>query len=268
MGVTMTLSGEEKIQFHHLSFSTIPKTERSVQMGLVILETDLTIETEFRHFLAQDKNVSQAISLLNTRIPCDDQVTADNLTLMEGRFSGALSLFPNNYEFDVIGYGCTSASLLIGDKKIEKLIKSRVNVHKVTTPMTSVKKALKALNVSRIGYLAPYISEIAYAMCTDLESDGFEIIGAATFGEDKDSVVGNISPGSILEAIESLSNKSEDLDAIFVSCTSLKCASIISIAEKRLGIPVLSSNSALAWDMAKLSGAGISQAGKGRLFLV
>ena len=105
-------------------------------------------------------------------------------------------------------------------------------------------------------------------MWSDLEPDAVEIIGAATFGEDKDSVVGTISPGSILEAIESLANKSEDLEAIFVSCTSLKCASIISIAETRLGIPVLSSNSALAWDMAKLSGAGISQAGKGRLFLI
>jgi maleate isomerase len=134
--------------------------------------------------------------------------------------------------------------------------------------MTAVKKGLKALNVSKIGYLAPYISEIAYAMCTDLESEGFEIGGAATFGEDKDSVVGTISPASILEAIESLSNKSEDLDAIFVSCTSLKCASIISIAENQLGIPILSSNSAIAWDMAKLSGAIISKAGKGRLFSV
>ena len=264
----MTLSGEEKIQFNRLPFSTIPKTEQSVQMGLVILETDLTIETEFRHLLAQDKNVSRTISLLNTRIPCDDQVTADNLTLMEGRFSDSLSLFPNNYEFDVIGYGCTSASLLIGDKKIEKIIKSCVNAHKVTTPMTAVKKGLTALNVSKVGYLAPYISEIAYAMCADLETDGFEIGGAATFGEDKDSVVGTISPSSILEAIESLANKSEGLEAIFVSCTSLKCISIISIAEKRLGIPILSSNSALAWDMAKLSGARISQAGKGRLFLV
>ena len=264
----MSLSGEEKIQFNHLPFSTISQNARSVQMGLVILETDLTIETEFRHFLIQDKNASRTISLLNTRIPCDDQVTADNLTSMEGRFSDSLSLFPNDYKFDVIGYGCTSASLLIGEQKIEKLIKSNLNADKVTTPMTAVKKGLKALNVSKIGYLAPYISEIAYAMCSDLESDGFEVGGAATFGEDKDSVVGTISPASILEAIESLASKSNNLEAIFISCTSLKCASIISTAESRLGIPILSSNSALAWDMAKLSEAKISPEGKGRLFLV
>ena len=262
------MSGQEKLKFNHLPFSTIPNSERSVQMGLVILETDLTIETEFRHFLVQDENALRAISLLNTRIPCDDQVTTTNLTSMEGHFSNSLSLFPNNYQFDVIGYGCTSASLLIGEQKIEKLIQSNLHADKVTTPMTAVKKGLKALNVSRVGYLAPYISEIAYAMCSNLESDGFEVGGAATFGEDKDSVVGTISPASILEAIESLASNSKNLEAIFVSCTSLKCASIISIAEERLGIPILSSNSALAWDMAKLSGAKVSPEGKGRLFLI
>ena len=264
----MNLLGGKKIQFNHLPFSIIREDARSIQMGLVILETDLTIETEFRHFLVQDKTATRTISLLNTRIPCDDQVTASNLTSMEGRFSDALALFPNNFEFDVIGYGCTSASLLIGDQKIEKIIKSEINVRKVTTPMKAVKRGLQALSVSKIGYLAPYISEISYAMCSDLEDDGFQIVGAATFGEDKDSVVGNITPQSILDAIEALAKKSHSLEAIFVSCTSLKCASIIPMAEERLGIPVLSSNSALVWDMAKLSEAKLSTLGKGRLFLV
>jgi maleate isomerase len=264
----MNLSGEEKIQFNHLPFSTISKNAQSIQMGLVILETDLTIETEFRHFLVQDETQMRTISLLNTRIPCDDQVTASNLTSMEGRFSDALSLFPNSFDFDVIGYGCTSASLLIGEQRIEKIIKSNVSARKVTTPLAAVKKGLKALNVSKIGYLSPYISEIAYAMCSDLEDDGFQVVGAATFNEDKDSIVGNIAPQSILDGIELLARKSQDLEAIFVSCTSLKCASIISEAEAKLGLPILSSNSALAWDMAKLSGAQISQEGKGKLFLV
>ena len=264
----MNRSGQEKIQFDHLSFSTTSNEDRSIQMGLVILETDLTIETEFRHFLVQDNTPTRTISLLNTRIPCNDQVTASNLTSMEGQFSAALSLFPNNFDFDVIGYGCTSASLLIGEKKIEEIIKSEIPVHKVTTPLKAVKKGLKALNVSKIGYLAPYISEIAHAMCFDLEDDGFQVVGAATFGEDKDSVVGNITPQSILNAIEVLAKKSQNLEAIFVSCTSLKCASIITMAEERLGIPILSSNSALAWDMGKLSGAKLSTLGKGRLFSV
>ena len=257
---------KEKLEFINVPFSTISNGDRAKQMGLIILETDLTIETEFRKFLSQDENEKKDISLLNTRIPCDDKVTASNLSLMENRFSESLNLFPNNYEFDVIGYGCTSASLLIGDEKITKLVQSKVLTDNVTTPMLAVKKALKALGTNKIGYIAPYISEIAHKMCFHLSQAGFEVVKAATFAEDRDSVVGVITPKSIFNAIETLIDQSDNVEAIFISCTSLKCASIISLAEEKFGLPILSSNSVLAWDMMKLSNATVSKQGKGKLF--
>ena len=119
----MSTLSKEELEFTQVPFFTIRNEDRAKQMGLIILETDLTIETEFRKFLSQDENSKEQISLLNTRIPCDDKVTASNLTLMENRFTDSLDLFPKNYEFDVIGYGCTSASLLIGDEKITKIVK-------------------------------------------------------------------------------------------------------------------------------------------------
>ena len=262
----MPIPQNSNLEFIKVPFSTIREENRSVQMGLVILETDLTIETEFIKFLSQDENIVPKLSLLNTRIPCNDKVTAENLTSMESHFSDSLALFPNKYQFDVVGYGCTSASLLIGDEKIAKIIKSKVQTKNVSTPIAAVKKGLKALGANKIGYLAPYISEIANKMCSHLGEAGFEIINAATFAEDRDSVVGIITPNSILAAIETLVTQSSDLQAIFVSCTSLKCASIIPLAEKKFGVPILSSNSALAWDMALLSEAVVSKKNKGALF--
>jgi maleate isomerase len=57
------------------------------------------------------------------------------------------------------------------------------------------------------------------------------------------------------------------IEAVFVSCTSLKCAPIIARAEARFGVPILSSNSAIAWDMARLAQVSILATGKGTLFL-
>ena len=262
----MSILLEKEFQFTHVPFSTINQEDKASQMGLIILETDLTIETEFRKFLSQDKNVKGQITLLNTRIPCDDKVTAKNLTSMETRFTESLKLFPNNYEFDVIGYGCTSASLLIGDEKITKIIKSKVLTNYVTTPMLAIKKALRVLGAKKIGYIAPYISDIAHKMCSDLTEAGFSIVSAATFNEDKDSIVGIITPESIFKAVETLTEQSHDLEAIFISCTSLKCKPIIPLAEERFKVPILSSNSTLAWDMVKLSKADVSKHGKGILF--
>ena len=108
-------------------------------------------------------------------------------------------------------------------------------------------------------------------MCADFEADGFAVGIAATFGEGQDSVVGRISPGSIKTALGTLAKSAAGgIDAIFVSCTSLKCASIIAAAEAELGIPVISSNSALAWDMARFAnvpvGGPVNGTGKGMLF--
>ena len=254
------------VSFQNVPFSLIEKEDSLAQMGLIVLETDLTIESEIHHFLSQDKVRPKSISLLHTRIPCDDKVTTDNLAQMEEKFETALKLFPKNHKFDVIGYGCTSASMVIGEKKVEKIVKSHVKSKKVTTPMASVKSAFKLLNVKRIGYLAPYISEIAQNMCCDLNENGFEIVVSATFGEDKDSIVGNISPQSILDAIDYIVSQQNDIEAVFVACTSLKCAPIISFAEKKFKIPVISSNSALAWNMARLGKVEILEKGKGSLF--
>ncbi len=262
----MSTLQKEKLEFIPVPFSTISSEDRAKQMGLIILETDLTIETEFRKLLSQDEIKKGQISLLNTRIQCDDKVTEKNLTSMENQFTKALNLFPNNYEFDVIGYGCTSASLLIGDDKISRIVRSKVHANNVTTPMSAVKKALETLGANKIGYIAPYSSEIAIKMCSHLSEAGFQIVNAATFAEDRDSVVGIITPESIFKAIEILVGKSHNLEAIFVSCTSLKCASIIPLAEEKFGVPILSSNSALAWDMVKLSRAHVSKESKGKLF--
>jgi maleate isomerase len=252
-----------KVSFNRLPFDVIAPQDQALQLGLVTLETDLTIENEFRHFLGDG-----ALSLIHTRIDCDDQVTADNLTMMEDRFAEALSLFPPQYAFDAVGYGCTSASLLIGEDNVEKIIKSHIDTKHVTTPMTAVKRGLSKLGARNIGYMAPYISDISQKMCDDLSSAGFSVVTAASFDEGRDSIVGCISPRAILAAITAVAGNSAStpLDAIFVACTSLKCAPIIAEAEASLGIPVISSNSALAWDMARLTGLAVGSAGKGALY--
>jgi maleate isomerase len=195
-----------KSTFLRLPFEVTPALEKPPQMGLVTLETDLTIETEMRHFLsgAPGHDDASGVALLHTRIACDDQVTAENLTMMEGRFSEALALFPKEYAFDVIGYGCTSASLLIGEDCVKEIIRSQVDVAHVTTPLTAAKCGLAALGVEKIGYLAPYVSEISNQMCEELGKAGFAVKVAATFGEGRDSIVGCISSTSILEAIAAL----------------------------------------------------------------
>jgi maleate isomerase len=259
-------------KFVHLPFRKTSHDETATQLGLITLGTDLTIETELRHFIGDSTGTKvghgQKPTILHSRIACDDEVTSENLTAMSDRFAESLALFPPDYRFDVVGYGCTSASLLIGEQTVQEIVKSHIKVDHVTTPLTGARRALRIIGAKQIGYLAPYISEISSQMCSLLEiEDGLQIVAAATFGEGRDSIVGRIHPQSILDAIDAIVDQaSRRLDAIFISCTSLKCAAIIDMAEAKHGIPLISSNSAIAWDMARLASLDVPRAGKGRLF--
>ncbi len=261
----------KKLHLRRLPFSLNSPYAESKILGLITLETDLTIEKELSYFLSKSNltksNNKEFFSLLHTRIACEDEVNENHLKQMEKKFSIALSYFPPDCKFNIIGYGCTSASVLIGEEKIERIIKSYINTNHVTNPISSIKNALKKLKSKKIGFLAPYTENITLKICNYLISDGFNVLEAATFNESRDSIVCNISQKSILKSIEKIYNLNKQIDTIIVCCTSLNCAPVIEKAEKLFNINLISSNSAIAWDMAKKSNLKISFEGKGNLYL-
>ncbi|MBL4725688.1 MAG: aspartate/glutamate racemase family protein, partial [Rhizobiaceae bacterium] len=121
------------------------------------------------------------------------------------------------------------------------------------------------LKVSKIGFITPYVAEVSAAMRDLLSQNGISVSGVASFEQSQDPVVARISPASILDAIMAV-GEDEDIDAVFVSCTNLRCFDIIEQAEEKIGKPVISSNQALAWHMLKLAGLPTSSMGPGKLF--
>ena len=74
-----------------------------------------------------------------------------------------------------------------------------------------------------------------------------------------------IEKASILDAAISL-GRSDEVDGVFISCTSLRAAEIIEQAEEILGKPVTASNHALAWHLLRLAGISDELDGFGSLF--
>ena len=142
-------------KFTRLPFRKANHDETAAQLGLITLETDLTIETELRYFIGDSTGTKvgngQKPTILHSRIACDDEVTSENLTAMRDQFAESLALFPPGYRFDVIGYGCTSASLLIGEQNVQNIVTSYIDVKHVTTPLTGVRRALRTIGAKQIG---------------------------------------------------------------------------------------------------------------------
>ena len=91
------------------------------------------------------------------------------------------------------------------------------------------------------------------------------LLNFGSFEQVEDAVVARIAPRSIYDAICQV-GKAENVEAVFASCTSLQSFDIIEDAEAAIGKPVITSNQALAWHMAKLAGISDKIKGPGGLF--
>ncbi|MEP3045645.1 MAG: aspartate/glutamate racemase family protein [Roseibium sp.] len=243
-----------------LSFETDTGLAHQAALGLIVLQADETIENEFRPLFDLD-----GVTLNHTRIKSAPDVTPETLMSMKAGLTGAATLLPNARPLNVIGYGCTSASTVIGFGEVAKAVQKAHPTAKVTNPAAAVLTALEHLNVKKVGVVTPYIPVVSQAVVSLLEDNGFEAVSVGSFGQSEEAVVARISPASTKDAICAV-GKAPDIDAVFASCTNLRTFPVIEECEKQLGKPVISSNSALAWHMMTLAGLATKAKGPGRLF--
>ena len=232
------------------------------RLGVIVLQTDQTIEHELRSLLAID-----GVAWYHSRIPNAMHVSAETLAQMATDLPAAAKLLPSDFDFDALAYACTSGALVIGEDAVAELVQQTHANKPVTNPLSACKAAFDALGLQKIGFLTPYSPEVSQAMRDHLAAAGYNLVTTASFYEDDDFKVGRISPESIHSALKAMVAE-HDLDGIFVACTSLRVADLIVKAEAELGVAITSSNHALAWHLLRLAGYKQAVAGRGALWEV
>ncbi|MBR9651589.1 maleate cis-trans isomerase family protein [Thalassovita aquimarina] len=228
-------------------------------LGLIVLQVDETIEQDFRRLLP-----GREVALYVTRIPSGADLTPDTIAQMERDLPGAAGLLPPAARFDAVGYACTSGTTLIGADRVEALVHRSCTTTHVCNPLSAAQAALCHVGVRRIGLVSPYSASIAADLQRAFEAAGFAVPRAISFGEEVEANVARIDPRSIDAAARAVAAEGE-IDAVFLSCTNLRTLDIVEGLEQELGLPVISSNLALAWRMAVVAGAGGALSGGFRL---
>ena len=153
---------------------------------------------------------------------------------------------------------------MIGIDAVEATVKSVQPQARVTNPVSALLAACERLGVGKVDFLTPYMPDVSTAMHELLMSHGLEIGAFVSFEQESDRAVARITQSSVLDAICQVG--AGDGEAVFASCTNLRTFGVIEEAERRLGKPVLTSNQALAWHMARLADARPDARAPGRLF--
>jgi maleate isomerase len=243
-----------------LDFQTDAGVGSRATLGVILLEEDETLEGEFARVLRRD-----GVALYHSRIPMEPHVRPDTLARMEAALPATARLLPSAPDYAAIAFACTSAASVIGSANVAKAIRSVCPGAKVTDPLDAIIAAGRALGARRLGFVTPYLPEVSALMRIRLEEAGFEIAGFGSFEESDDRVVARITEDAILSAVSLVANAAP-CDAVVVSCTSLRCLNVIPQAERLAGVPVLSSNQALAWRLLQLAGVEEPRPEFGRLF--
>ncbi len=229
-------------------------------IGVVSLATDQTLEHEFRMLLGLP-----GVGVFHSRIAAANQVTPANLKAMEARIKDAVDLILPGVDLDVVAYGCTSASLVMGEEAVFAQIRKVRPAAQCTTPLGAAAAALRTLGAKRIGVLTPYRADINDALARHFAGRGFTVAMLESFHEEDDRNAARIRPADIRRAAAAMA-RAPGVDAVFVSCTNLRGAAAVPQLEQAAAKPVTTSNHAMAWHCLRLAGIRDSLPRLGALF--
>lgn len=240
-----------------LEHKQVEKLNR-VHIGLVQLSTDHSLEWDWVKLLNE-----QAI-VFSTRVYYSSEMTPKALDNIAKGISEATDLIAYGLDMDVMAFGCTSASIIIGEDRVKKLLTQRRGNIPATNPWTAAKAAFKKLNAKKIAIFSPYPTEVNYPLYTQLIDAGFEVPTIGALGIQQDTKITTVSKESMLAGLEKILPNS-GANAVFMSCTNLRVLDHIEEIEKRFNIPVICSNQAMFWHCMDLVGKKASCPGYGIL---
>ncbi len=232
----------------------------SAKIGIVVLSSDYTIDYEFRQVFTDD-----AIGIYQTRVENSPEVTPETLAAMEKKIPTALKTILPGESLDVVAYGCTSATTVLGEQTVFDRIAEVQPQAKATTPITAAFAAFKAFSAQKIAVLTPYQQSVNQVLRQYIVDAGFEVPVFGSFNQPLDPLVARIDQQSLELAIDRILNQAK-VDLVFVSCTSIRLLEQVKEIESRVGLPVTTSNHAMAWHCLRLAGSEQKLPQFGRLY--
>ena len=208
-------------------------------IGLLVPSVNTVVEPEFNAALPDGYAVHSA-RMRNTTADLDDAVAM--LSHVE-RASDELG----SANVDVVVFACTSSSFVQGtrgESSLRRTIEHNSRTHAVTTSH-AVRQALLSLNARRISMITPYTADINVLEIDFLNAAGITVLTEAGMGVVDAYSIAKVDPEATFQ--EALRTIDPACDVLFLSCTNLKTFEILDDLERRVGVPVISSNSASLW---------------------
>jgi maleate isomerase len=209
-----------------------------LRVGLIVPSSNTVMEPDFH------RQIGRSATISTTRILLEDVTREAETRMLEEALPHAIKLIGTTAS-DLIVFGCTSAGALgklSHDDAISRLIAEQTDA-KAVTVLQAVLMLLSSIRPQKVAVLTPYIEDLTRSIACSLAEAGFSVIKAAGMGVKANLEIGRVTPAEILRFVDSeLSGINPD--CLFLSCTNWRAIETIQHLQKKLGIPIVTSNQA------------------------
>jgi Maleate cis-trans isomerase len=216
-----------------------------LKLGLLALSSDVNSEQDVSRMLPDD------IHVFTTRLANSNPVTIENLSNMSNTIAASIDLMVPEMPLDCVMYACTSGTIAIGEDKLRQIIQAKRPNVMVTNPVSAMLAALKQLDVQDISVLNPYSLEVNHMLIDYFQAQGLRVQRNTYFNLDNDVEMTRVTPKAIYD--QAIHSVDKDSKALFISCTALRSSYVIKDIEQAIGVPVITSNSAMVWHAIELA---------------
>jgi maleate isomerase len=220
------------------------------RVGLIVPSSNTTMETEIPTMLRRHRG-DHSFTFHSSRMPMR-RVSPEELARMDAE-SARCARELSDARCDVLAYACLVAIMATGpnyhvasEQHLGRVAAENGGPAPVVTSAGALIDGIRALGAERVAMITPYRRPLTRLVVEYLEAADIEVVEAVSLEVEDNLAVGRLDPHDLLDIAAGLPLGRCDA-LVLAACVQLPSLPAIEPAERRFGLPVLSTAVATTW---------------------
>src|SRR5215469_10861200 len=221
------------------SDSSEAKRGQTIRVGLLVPSSNTVMENDLH------RGLPASYTVLTGRMYLIETTREAEIKMIE-EYAPKAAADIGTANPDILVFGCTSAGSLFGldyDAKVCQQLGAKAGCAGMGV-ISSVADALTRHGIRRLAVITPYNEDLTKAVAAAASAPTREIVAAHGMGITVNIKLADPTPDEIV-AFSRARLDGEKFDGLFVSCTNFRALEAKPQLERALGVPVVTSNSAV-----------------------
>lgn len=228
-----------------------PRASEQIRFGLIVPSSNVTMERELpTMFTRREVAEPERFSFHSSRVRMRS-VTPQELRSMNAQATCAAQELADA-SVDVLVYACLVALMAEGpgahhqaEERLGAILAAEGRPAPVVSSAGALVDTLHLMEARRVAVVAPYLPALTQRVCDYIAAEGVVVEEARSLSVADNGAVGRLDPQNLLRIAEELPR---NVDVVVLSaCVQMPSLEVIEEAEARLGLPVISSATATAF---------------------